>query len=289
MGIPAGMGVAASGLPPAGDQANAVLNGSITAIGPTQPFAFRGPMNILFYATVNTSLTTTNGSTPASVTSGTGLAVGQSINSINVPAGTTWKTFSGTSGTLAFPPITLSGRRNVSLSQITHLGSTAGLVGATVTGPGIASGTTVLSVATAAVAPSANSMGVKGAVVLSAPPTSNATLPASEQFTFAPTGNAVTTGVDSAAIFTGAAITFSATIQIERSFDGGATWVICNIGGSGTLAQYTGGTPISLTFGEPECNVLYRLNCTAYTSGPIAFRISQTGGAATSLSIGTLI
>jgi hypothetical protein len=78
-------------------------------------------------------------------------------------------------------------------------------------------------------------------------------------------------------------------VQLERSFDGGATFIAGNIG-AGALAQFTGAavTPVDLTFGEPEKNVLYRLNCLAWTSGTINFRISQTGGAAESLAIGPL-
>ncbi len=57
-------------------------------------------------------------------------------------------------------------------------------------------------------------------------------------------------GTDAGAIYTGAGVTFNATVQLERSFDGGLTWIVCNVGGTGTLAQYTGATvtPVSLTF-----------------------------------------
>lgn len=209
MGIPAPNGVAASGLPPKGDQANAVLSGTILAVGPTAPFAFRGPMNLVLYASINTALTTTADSAAASVVSATGLAAGDAIYSPAglVPAGATVGALSGTNVTLGLPT-------NTQLAQV------AG-------------------------------------------------------------------GTDNAAIFTGAAITFNATVQLERSFDGGSTWIVCNQGSSGALAQWTTG-PISLTFGEPEKNVLYRLNCTAYSSGTINYRISQTGGAAESLAIGPL-
>ena len=201
MGIPAPAGVAATGLPPAGDQANAVLSGKITAVGPSLPFAFRGPMNLALWASINTTLTTTAGSTAATIASATGLAAGDAIKSANVPAGTTIAAIAGT---------------NVTLSQ-----------------------------------------------------------------------NATVTGADTAATFTGALVTFAATVQLERSFDGGSTWIVCNAGSLGALAQWTAG-PVSLTFGEPEKNVLYRFNCTAYTSGTINYRISQTGGAAESLAIGPL-
>ena len=77
-------------------------------------------------------------------------------------------------------------------------------------------------------------------------------------------------------------------VQLERSFDGGLTWIVCNLGSAGTLAQWNGGGPIGLTFGEPERQVAYRFNCIAYTSGTINYRISQTGGADESLAIGPL-
>ena len=201
MGIPAPAGVAASGLPPTGDQANAVLSGIIPAVGPTLPFAFRGPMNLVLWASINTALTTIAGSKAATVASATGLAAGDAINSVNAPAGATAGVLSGTNVTLSSP--------------------------------------------------------------------------------------ATVTGTDNNATFTGAAIAFSATVQLERSFDGGSTWIVCNEGSSGQLAQWTTG-PVSLTFGEPEKSVLYRLNCTAYASGTINYRISQTGGAAESLAIGPL-
>lgn len=293
MGIPAAAYIAASGLPPYGDQANAVLSGTITAIGPTAPFSFRGPMNLAIWAAINTALTTTAGSLAATVASAAGLAVGNAINSVNVPKGATIGALAGTAVTLALPPIALPGQVQPGYAQITGLPSTAGLLGATVTGPGIPAGTTVLAISVAAVPATTNSPGSPGSVQLSAAVTA---LPASanplgaQNFSFAPNGNAITaTGADAAATFTGAAISYVGSINLERSFDGGLTFTLCNIGSSGTLAQWATGTPVSVTFGEPEKNVLYRLNCTAYTSGKITYRISQTGGAAESLAIGPLV
>ena len=40
MGIPSGIGVGAAGTPPSGDQATAVVTGTLTAVGPGDPFAF---------------------------------------------------------------------------------------------------------------------------------------------------------------------------------------------------------------------------------------------------------
>lgn len=296
MGVALPLGVGASGKPPSNDQANAVVSGTITAVGPTQPFEFFGPFNVVFYGQIDTPLTTTAGSLNASVASGTGIAAGVAINSVNVPPGTTWATFSGTSGTLAVPPITLDGQINTSDAIVRGLASTVGLVGAAVAGIGIPSGTTVSSIVTPAVqSPSfPGGQSTPGQVLLSNQPTIATPNPSSfnpggTSLTFSRNGNAITGGTDSAAIFTGAAITYSGTINLERSFDGGSTFVLCNIGGSGQLAQYTGGTPISLTFGDPERNVAYRLNCISYSSGTCAFRFSTTGGAAVSLGVASQI
>lgn len=207
MGIPAPSGIAATGAPAANDQANAVLTGSIAAKGPTEPFAFRGPMNLLLWSDVVTTLTTTAGSLTASVASATGLAIGNAINSVNLPNGATIGNLVSTTVTLALPP-------NATASQVLN-------------------------------------------------------------------------GADANASFTGGLITWNATLQLETSFDGCATWLVCNIGLTGTLAQWTSG-PINLTFGQPEKQVYYRFNCIAFTSGPINYRISQTGGAAESLAIGPL-
>ena len=145
MGIPAPSGVAATGAPAANDQANAVLTGSIAAKGPTEPFAFRGPMNLLLWSDVVTTLTTTAGSLTASVASATGLAIGNAINSVNLPNGATIGNLVGTTVTLALPP-------NATASQVLN-------------------------------------------------------------------------GADANASFTGGLITWNATLQLETSFDGCATWL----------------------------------------------------------------
>jgi hypothetical protein len=77
---------------------------------------------------------------------------------------------------------------------------------------------------------------------------------------------------------------YSATIQLERSFDGGTTWYVAGVGGSGAQAVYaTPNQDVSLVVLEPEAGVLYRLRCTVYTSGTINYRISGNGAAAMSL------
>lgn len=295
MGTPAPDGVEASGSPALNDQANAVVQGVLSAIGPTAPFAFRGPLNLAIWASINTALTTTIGSLTASVTSATGLAIGNAINSVNVPAGTTIGNLSSTTVTLALPPIMRYGVLNAGSTLVGGLSQTADLLGATVTvgtnasGAVIPASTTVTAIIQAAV-PGNNSVpGKPGIVQLSAAPTAVSTLYTPVALNFACTGNAILkTGADSAATFTGAAINYSGTLNIERSFDGAKTFSLCNIGSSGTIAQYAAGTPVSLTFGEPEKNVLYRINCIAYTSGTINYRLSQTGGGAESLAIGPL-
>jgi len=306
MGIPAPIGVGACGLPPQNDQANAVVTGTLSAVGPGKPFAFRGPMNVVFWGAFASALTTTAASLAATTAASGAMAPGAAINSVNVPPGTTWKTFSAGAGTLALPIVTLdcfidaNGKITTPAAYSVNL-----LLNATVTIPAgvpnlkLPANTTVNAITQTNVAPTsagvsggAGAPGLPGIAQLSAAPTSLPINVGPFPLEFALAANAITVGgADAAATFTGAAIVVNATLQIERSFDGGSTWVVCNIGGSGQLAQYTGNTPVSITFGEPEKNVLYRINCTAYTavSGvTLNYRISQTGGAAESLAIGPL-
>jgi len=56
----------------------------------------------------------------------------------------------------------------------------------------------------------------------------------------------------------------TATVALQRSFDDGSSWK--------TIESYTADTEKYAT--EVEAGVLYRLNCTAYTSGTIAYRLS---------------
>lgn len=303
MGIPAQiLGVLASGLPLtlAGsekplDQANAVVSDTFAAVGPGKPFIFRGPANVVIYASYNTALTTTAGSANASVAAIGAIVAGSSVNSPNVPPGTTVKSLSGGNNiVLAFPKLTLYGVVNTVQAQISGLVSTTGLLGATVTGPGIPSGTTVIAIPVPAIAGNANVPPTPGTVELSALPTASPLLNyPSQPFEFAPTGNVISvTGADATATFTGAAIVYTGTVQIERSFDGGGEYVPLNIGGGGTLASYSAGTPVSLSFGESEKGVMLRLNCLAYSAiagTTLKWRASATGEAATALSIPAVI
>lgn len=65
--------------------------------------------------------------------------------------------------------------------------------------------------------------------------------------------------------------TFSASVTLQRSFDGGTNWINASLDTAGTAATYT--TAITVVANEPEPGVLYRLNCT-YTSGTVNYRIS---------------
>lgn len=59
---------------------------------------------------------------------------------------------------------------------------------------------------------------------------------------------------------------FTGSIQPQRSFDDGATW----------LDIYDPITaPATMILKEPEANVLYRLNCTALSAGTPNYRLSQ--------------
>lgn len=300
MGIPAPIGIGASGLPPPGDQANAVVQATIATLRPRRPFAFRGPMNIAIWASYNTALTTTAGSLAATVAAAGLIAAGSAINSANVPRGTTVGAIVGTGVTLALPFLSFQGS-NLNLLAPAYVtlppgSNVAQLVGASVnadaaSGLTLPAGTTVLAVIQQDVAASRTSVGQPGIIQIS-----NAFTAVSQTGTgmleFGLSANGVTvTGADADATFTGASIVYTGSINIERSFDGGATWLLANIGGAGQLAQYNAGTPVSLTFGEPEKGVLYRINPTAIT--PVAgisikYRASQTGGAAESLAIGAL-
>lgn len=197
MGIAPGPGVAASGAPPASDQANAYLAGTFKAIGPSAPFVFYGAFNILMWAAASTALTTVAGNINATVASAAGLAVGQNINSVNVPPGTTIGALAGLNVTLAIPPNTAA--------------------------------------------------------------------------------NQIAAGADANATFDNIAWGANTSIQLERSFDGGLTWLICGVGGAGQQAIYTANTTVSVVASEPERGVLYRLNCTAYGGTPVNYRLSTSG------------
>lgn len=287
MALAAPPGVAASGQPPAGDAANYVASGVLSAVGPGQAFSIRGPFNLFIWTAIDTALTITQGSLAATVGSAAGLAVGNAINSVKVPPGTTIGALSGTNVTLAPPPVTFYGITNTEQAQIAGLLSTAGLNGAGVSGPGIPAGTTVTGILKAAVPGNNNVPTIPGVVSISATPTSAPNIyqyPQPFVFTVGAAAITASSGADANATFTGNAVTWTGTVQLERSFDGGSTFIVCNgsVGAYFTPAQWTSG-PVSVAFGEPEKHMLYRLNCLAYSSGPINWRASATGQAAETL------
>lgn len=185
----------ASVTPPPGDQANEVLSGTFSATGVSGPFPAFGWFNVSLWGSIATALTTTSGSASATVGSGTGLVQGMGVNGVNVPAGTTIATVSGTSVTLAFPP---------------------GFTAADVVG-----------------------------------------------------------GVDNTATYATTAV--SGSVQLEKTFDGGATWLIASYQPTGDAALFTNPQSVSLTFNEVERGVAYRMNCVGYTSGTLHYRLSATG------------
>lgn len=67
--------------------------------------------------------------------------------------------------------------------------------------------------------------------------------------------------------------TFTGTVTVERSFDGGTVWIPLSTDLIGGLLSFT--SQRSLIAEEVERNVLYRMSCTAFTAGPINFRMSQ--------------
>jgi hypothetical protein len=65
--------------------------------------------------------------------------------------------------------------------------------------------------------------------------------------------------------------TFTATVKLQRSFDGGDNWIDCtNLGSAVSFS-----TAATEVIDEPEREVRYRLNCSAYTSGTVNWRLSQ--------------
>jgi hypothetical protein len=74
--------------------------------------------------------------------------------------------------------------------------------------------------------------------------------------------------------------TLSGTVRLERSADDGATYTTVSIDGAGTAASWTSDAYVVVeevvgksSGGRPAAK--YRLNCTAFTSGPIYYRIEQ--------------
>ncbi len=68
--------------------------------------------------------------------------------------------------------------------------------------------------------------------------------------------------------------TFVGTVQLERRLNGVWAPLTFSAGGNTTqMEQFA--APASDIWIEPSYGVSYRLNCTAYTSGTIAYQVSQ--------------
>jgi hypothetical protein len=89
--------------------------------------------------------------------------------------------------------------------------------------------------------------------------------------TFAATGNSgdvVVNGALNVSIWG----TFVGTVKPRRSFDGGTTWLY--VSKPDLTGDITITSPASFQLFEFEDGVLYDLECTAYTSGPVNYRLS---------------
>jgi hypothetical protein len=91
---------------------------------------------------------------------------------------------------------------------------------------------------------------------------------------FAGTGQSASIEVDQGQAF-GASLFpagFNATVGLERSHDGGTTWVPITRDWGGAAVVWT--AIIFAAFSEPEPKILYRFNCTAWVSGTINYRLA---------------
>jgi hypothetical protein len=68
--------------------------------------------------------------------------------------------------------------------------------------------------------------------------------------------------------------TFSATVLLQRSFDGGNTWITRTDTPTGN-GSFT--APASFAVSECEKGVLYQLDCTSFVSGMVNYRMSTWG------------
>ncbi len=108
--------------------------------------------------------------------------------------------------------------------------------------------------------------------------------PAGDQANFVVTGTFTATGVSPYFVVYGPFNisvwgTFSGTVLVQRSFDGGTTWLTRTDTPSGS-GSFTASTSFALS--EPERGVLYQLDCSAYVSGTVNYRMSGTGVSTTS-------
>lgn len=67
----------------------------------------------------------------------------------------------------------------------------------------------------------------------------------------------------------------TAVIQLEASPDGGTTWFPLYAGGQQLYVWSYSGSALKEQAVETQSGLLYRLNCTAYTTGTVSYRMSQ--------------
>ena len=65
--------------------------------------------------------------------------------------------------------------------------------------------------------------------------------------------------------------TFSGTVQLQRSLDGGATFVVCSLDSTGTAAEWS--SPISVDIEVRATSMPFRLTTTAWTSGTVTYQL----------------
>lgn len=68
--------------------------------------------------------------------------------------------------------------------------------------------------------------------------------------------------------------TFTATVQLQKSFNGGSSWLSSINRHTGLVTSWTGGSIGTVVVSEPEPGTMYRLICTAYTSGTASTRVA---------------
>jgi hypothetical protein len=102
-----------------------------------------------------------------------------------------------------------------------------------------------------------------------------ASVGASDSAQFVASGSQAATGATAAVKLTGSfnlhtTGTWTGSVVPQRSFDGGSTWI--GLTNNGTALSFTAN--VSESFAELEDGVLYRLNITVSSGGPVVWRFS---------------
>lgn len=309
MGIPAQFCLGDFGTPPVGDQANGVVSGQFIAPGVSSYFSFFGYTNFNL-TSVAPNVVTTNyqtfdiqvtGPTIASLSNGCSIGFIYNISiedpstSTFPPGGVLTGYNPGTgAGIISFPPTFITAKVNTGSSIIKGNFPTNGfndgvnnpnIIDSFVTGPPFPNGANIISI----IVPSNQMFGFNtphpniAIVEVDTPAITMPNPPAFQKLTLTLEPN-IMAGTSTNAFFTGSTIKYNGSVQLEKSYDGGNTWYIANIGppGSGALAIFQDASSVSFSLYEPEQGVLYRWNCTSFTpfttgSDFIQYRISSTG------------